>query len=249
MNFINIGGLPTVNLTKDSFAELMLEDCCRKKNNPNISPKLVFSSNGQGLSLANSDKSFKEAMLSADYIHADGQSLVLYTRLFRKEKLVDRIATTDFFHNAAKVASENDIKFYFLGAKKRQLIKAVKAIKLMYPNLEVVGYSDGYFNSRKEAEIISEINLLKPDVLWVGLGKPRQEYWSFENKTKLDVAWIKTCGGLYSFLANESPRAPLWMQKSSLEWLFRLLNDPKRLGLRYLKTNPHAIYCMLFKSK
>lgn len=118
-----------------------------------------------------------------------------------------------------------------------------------YPNLKILGRRNGYFTKEQQADVVAEINSLKPDVLWVALGKPRQEFWCIELKEKLNVGWIKTCGGLYAFLAGTSPRAPQWMQNLSLEWLYRVYKAPRRLVWRYLTTNPHAMYLMITRSK
>src|SRR5690606_21532896 len=98
--------------------------------------------------------------------------------------------------------------------------------------------------------ICAEIRTAKPDVLWVALGKPRQEFWCRENREQLrGIGWIKTCGGLYAFLAGDVPRAPLWMQKAGLEWLFRTFDDPGRLIWRYFATNPYAFFRLLTKTE
>jgi exopolysaccharide biosynthesis WecB/TagA/CpsF family protein len=243
-----IAGLDTVCVTKDELADLMVEDCLFARNNK-IKPKVVFSSNGQGISLNATDKEFAKIMSQADMIHADGQSVVFASKLFTKKSLPDRIATTDFFHNAARKAQEAGVTFYMLGASEEESILACENVQKAYPDLKIVGRRNGYFTKEEEKYVIEEINSLKPDVLWVALGKPKQEFWSIEMKEELNVGWIKTCGGLYSFLAGTSPRAPKWMQSLSLEWLYRVAKSPRRLGWRYLTTNPHALYLMITRSK
>jgi exopolysaccharide biosynthesis WecB/TagA/CpsF family protein len=243
-----VAGLETVCVTKDELADLMVDDCLFARDN-NIKPKVVFSSNGQGISLNATDKEFAKIMGQADMIHADGQSVVFASKLFTKKPLPDRIATTDFFHNAARKAQKAGITFYMLGASEEESVLACDNVQRAYPELKIVGRRNGYFTKEEEQEVIAEINKLKPDVLWVALGKPKQEFWSIEMKEQLNVGWIKTCGGLYSFLAGTSPRAPEWMQSLSLEWLYRVVKSPRRLGWRYLTTNPHALYLMITRSK
>lgn len=243
-----VAGLVTVCLTKDEMAKIMVEDCLFARKNK-INPKVVFSSNGQGISLNAKDKNFAKIMSQADMIHADGQSVVFASKLFTNNPLPDRIATTDFFHNAADAAQDAGLTFYMLGASEVENKLACEKMSEKYPNLKIVGRRNGYFSTEEEVQVIDEINRLKPDVLWVALGKPRQEFWCIENKDKLNVGWIKTCGGLYAFLAGTSSRAPKWMQDLSLEWLFRVSKSPLRLGWRYLTTNPHALYLMITRSK
>lgn len=242
-----VAGLKTVCLTKNQLADIMVADClwAREKK---MAPKLVFSSNGQGISLNATNSRFAKGMDEADIIHADGQSVVLASRWFTKNSIPERSATTDLFHNAADKAQEAGLSFYMLGASEKANKLACENIKKLYPKLNIVGRRDGYFSTDKHQEIIDEINHLKPDVLWVALGKPKQEFWCIEMKSQLNVGWIKTCGGLYDFLAETTPRAPEWMQNLGLEWLYRVFKTPKRLWWRYLTTNPHALYLMMTRS-
>lgn len=243
-----VAGLQTVCLTRDQMADIMVEDCLYAREHT-VAPKVVFSSNGQGISLNASNSQFANAMAQADIIHADGQSVVLASKLFTKKPIPERSATTDFFHNAAIKAQAAGLTFYMLGANEEENKLACENVNKLYPDLKIVGRRNGYFSRDQHPQIIEEINKLKPDVLWVALGKPKQEFWCIEMKSQLQVGWIKTCGGLYSFLAGTAPRAPQWMQDMSLEWLYRVLKAPKRLGWRYLTTNPHAMFLMMTKSK
>lgn len=212
-------------------------------------PKLVFSSNGQGIALSGRSNRFMKLMSAADVIHADGMPVVVASKL-TKAPLPERIATTDFFHDAAQVAATHGIRFYMLGANEEQNKRAVQAAQNAYPDLKIVGRHHGYFNETEEEAICDQIKKSKADVVWVALGKPGQEEWCWRNREKLHgVSWLKTCGGLYEFLAGDAPRAPRWMQTLGLEWLYRMLNDPSRLTWRYLSTNPYAAYRLLTRTK
>jgi exopolysaccharide biosynthesis WecB/TagA/CpsF family protein len=114
--------------------------------------------------------------------------------------------------------------------------------------LKIAGRHHGYFPAVQNADVCKAVVDSGAEVLWMALGKPRQEFWSIENRERLrGVAWIKTCGGLYAFLAGRR-RAPLWVQNVGLEWKFRGLQEPPRLGWRYLVTNTHAMWRMLVDS-
>jgi exopolysaccharide biosynthesis WecB/TagA/CpsF family protein len=246
MKLVELGGLYTAQITREQLAEKMVDDVLQYREKK-CSPKLVFSSNGQGIALAAVDSRFMNVMDLADIIHADGQSVVSVSKLFKNRELPERIATTDFFHDAAKAAQRANISFFMLGATEEDNKKAIENIRLLYPKLRIAGSHNGYFRG-KDQDVIDAINSSGADVLWVALGKPYQEYWSAKYRDSIDVAWIKTCGGLYDFLSEKSSRAPMWMQKSGLEWLYRLLQDPRRLAIRYLTTNPQALLLLLFKS-
>lgn len=242
-----VGGMKTISITRKEFAQVMLSDCKEaRKNYPNGVPKSVFSSNGQGVALYGKDKEFRKVMDRADIIHADGMSVVYGSRLFYKKGLPERIGTTDFFHDVAEVANRHKLRFYMLGGKPEQNEKVVKAVKDKYPNIIICGHRHGYFAEEENEDICKNIVDSKTDVLWVALGKPKQEFWVDANKDNLKgVGWIKTCGGLYAFLTNEVKRAPKWMQNCGLEWLFRAFQEPRRLAKRYFLTNPYSIYRIL----
>lgn len=243
---VRVGGFPTASITRQQLADCMARDClAARSDGARWLPKVVLSSNGQGIALAGQDRAFAEAMAQADIIHADGMPVVLASRL-TAHPLPERIATTDFFHDAAEAAGRHGLRFYFLGAKDPQNRAAVEAVRRLYPKVEIVGSRDGYFADDQDEAICAEIRRSRADVVWVALGKPRQEHWAIRNRKHLQgVGWIKTCGGLYAFLAGDAPRAPPWMQKAGLEWLFRAMGDPGRLLWRYLVTNPVAAYRLI----
>ncbi len=243
---VRIGGFDTARVTRTELAELMVADChAAREQAAAWTPKLVFSSNGQGIALAGKDDTFLTTMNEADVIHADGMPVVLASRA-TKRSLPDRIATTDFFHDAARAAEREGLRFFFLGASEPQNAAAVARVREMYPKLEVAGRHHGYFDSDETQAVLQQIVDARTDVLWVALGKPRQERWCVEFRDALaGVGWMKTCGGLYAFLAGDAPRAPRWMQAVGLEWLYRALGDPRRLLWRYLTTNPYAFWRIL----
>jgi len=240
---VRVGGFATASVSRKQLAEVMVQDCVQaKERGGDWIPKVVFSSNGQGIALAGQDGTFANVMSKADIIHADGMPVVFASRL-TNHPLPERIATTDFFHDAARAAETHGLKFYMLGAKEEQNLAAVETIRQMYPNLHIVGRRNGYFGPDEDEAVCQDIRDSGADVLWVALGKPKQEFWSIRNRENLrGVGWIKTCGGLYGFLAGDAPRAPTWMQALGLEWLFRAIREPSRLAWRYIVTNPYAAY-------
>lgn len=241
-----VGGFPTASLTRRQLADLMVSDCLAARRQPERwLPKLVFSSNGQGIALAGRDPSFAQAMQQADLVHADGMSVVFASRM-TSEPLPERIATTDFFHDAAEAASEHKLTFFILGAASDQNTAAVEVIQRRYPDAKVVGQHHGYFAEDDDERICAAIRDSGADVLWVALGKPRQELWCIRNRSRLrGIGWVKTCGGLYSFLAGDAPRAPRRLQQWGLEWLYRAWKEPRRLVWRYLTTNPYSLYRLI----
>lgn len=241
-----VGGFNTAVIGRQELAALMVRDChAARCSGGRVAPKLVFSSNGQGIALAGKDGRFASAMADADLVHADGMPVVYASRL-TGTPLPERVATTDFFHDAAGAAVASGLKFFMLGSTEEENLAAVEAIGTLYPNLQIVGRHHGYFDEAQDEHVCETIRESGADVLWVALGKPRQEHWCVRNKSRLSgVGWIKTCGGLYAFLSGQAPRAPGWMQNFGLEWLHRAMHEPRRLLWRYLMTNPYAMYRLL----
>ena len=241
-----VGGFKTISCSGAELADLLLKDCVDAREQGEAwLPKLVFSSNGQGVALAGKSPEFNKVMSEADIVHADGMPVVFASKLTHAP-LPERIPTTDFFHDAARVAEPNGLRFFMLGATEEQNAAAVATLAKTYSNLNIVGRHHGYFGEDEDEAVCEIIRASKADIVWIALGKPRQEEWCLRNRDRLrGVGWLKTCGGLYAFIAGDVPRAPEWMQKAGLEWLFRLLGDPKRLAWRYLTTNPYAFYRLI----
>jgi len=209
-------------------------------------PFYSTSANGQVLALCGKDAAFLSLMRKADQIHADGMPMVLYSKLFSRRPLAERVATTDLVHEVAKLAEDAGVSFYFLGASEDVNAKAVEEMRKRYPKLVFAGRRNGYFSREEEDGIIAEINAAKPDILWIGLGVPLEQQFIDRNIERLTgVGVIKTSGGLFDFISGKNSRAPAWMQAVGLEWLYRVWLEPRRLAMRYLTTNPQAIGALI----
>jgi exopolysaccharide biosynthesis WecB/TagA/CpsF family protein len=246
---VTVGGLRTGMLTRQDLAEIMVADCLEARAAGNSwRPRLVFSSNGQGIALAARDPAFARAMAVADIVHADGMSVVFASRLLGSSALPERVATTDFIFDACDAAERNGLSFYFLGGREEDNARAVQWVKSRYPRLKIAGRHHGYFLEAEQDRIIGDIAASRPDVVWLGLGKPRQEFFALMLRDCLPgIGWIKTCGGMFDYYSGRASRAPRWMQQAGLEWLFRALQEP-RLALRYLTTNLSAAYLLLTRT-
>jgi exopolysaccharide biosynthesis WecB/TagA/CpsF family protein len=246
---VTVGGLNTAIVTRQGLAEIMVADCLAARSAEGAwRPRLVFSSNGQGIVLAARDAAFARAMQAADIVHADGMSVVFASRLLGGNALPERVATTDFIFNACDAAERNGLCFYFLGGREEDNARAVQWLKSRYPRLKIAGRHHGYFSEAEQDRIIGEVLAARPDVVWLGLGKPRQEFFALALRERLaGVGWIKTCGGMFDYYSGRASRAPRWMQQAGLEWLYRALQEP-RLAWRYLTTNLLAAYLLLTRT-
>lgn len=247
MHRVKIGGVPVDACDREQLAGRFVS---ASRRSDRIGPELVFSMNGEGVHKYHHDAEFRACIDAADIVHADGMSIVRAGNRFTDAVFPERVATTDFFHDVAKACVQHSLSLYFLGAKEDTVKLAVEKVKVLYPGINIVGYHHGYFESGslEEEGVIDEINRLSPDVVFVGLGRPRQEIWCLRMKGRLcGVAWLKTCGGLFDFLSGKSSRAPQWMQDAGLEWVYRMLREPRRLFWRYFITNIYSLYCFRFK--
>lgn len=241
-----IGGLAIAAVDRQAAATLLIAAARRRGERPFYST----SANGEVIARIHANSAIAGLFREADQILADGQPLVFASRWLCRHKLPERVATTDLFHDVATQAERENISFYLFGASERENNKAVAAVRRLYPALNIVGHCHGYLTGEALDRKIDEINALGPDILWLGLGVPREQFFVREFVNRLGrVGVIKTSGGLFDHLAEKTPRAPLWMQHAGFEWLWRATMEPRRLLWRYLTTNPRALYLILRHSR
>jgi N-acetylglucosaminyldiphosphoundecaprenol N-acetyl-beta-D-mannosaminyltransferase len=244
-----VGGLPVAPLTTRQWVELMLSDHEFVRNRGGA-PRYHSAVNGNVLSVNATNAEFSAALREADALAADGVPILFGARLFGRVGIPDRAATTDLFHDLARAAEAEGLSMYFLGGTEKENRAAVAEVRRQYPGLRIAGRHDGYFDIGEEAKLMREITGARTDILWVGLGVPREDIFVVRNRAGLQgVTWIKTCGGLFNFLSGSRSRAPLWMRRSGLEWLYRLALEPRRLFRRYFFTNFHALWLMMRLSR
>jgi N-acetylglucosaminyldiphosphoundecaprenol N-acetyl-beta-D-mannosaminyltransferase len=157
----------------------------------------------------------------------------------RGYKNTERVAGPDLMGEIFRISEEKEYTHYFYGSTEETLVKLKKKLTEKYPKLKIEGmYAPPFLESVREEnpEIISNINRIGPDFLWVGLGAPKQEKWMYKQKGKINSLMIGVGAG-FDYYAGNIKRAPKWMQNLSLEWLHRLIQDPKRLLKRYFTTN------------
>jgi len=245
---VTVGGIATACVSRRQLGGLMVGDCLAARGGRRA-PRLVFASNGHAIAMAALNQDFREQFGRADLVHADSEPVVVASRLLTPTPVPERSATTDFLFDAAKAAEEFGLKFFLLGSTEEINARAAKKLAETYPGVKIVGRRNGYFRGQDEAAVCEEINASGADVLWVGLGVPKEYDFCTRNKAALKVGWIVTCGGCFNFAAGDYVRAPEWMQRNGLEWLHRLMREPRRLFWRYLVTNPVAVAMLLLRTR
>lgn len=234
-----LGGIDIAVLDCRQTAELIVRAALERQGRGR--PLMLSSANGEVISRCRRDPELARAFAAADLVNADGQPLVFISRLCRN-RLPERVATTDLFHDVAREAIRKGATFYMFGGTEAVNQEACRRAAALYPGLSIVGRSHGYLTGEKLEATIEHIKDLAPDILWVALGVPLEQQfyqqWSHRLST---VGAIKTSGGLFDFLAGVRRRAPRWMQMIGIEWAYRMMQEPGRLWWRYAVTNPHAI--------
>lgn len=173
------------------------------------------------------NSALREVICQADLVLPDGAGVVLGAKLLGTP-LKEKVAGIDFGRNLMKRLEHTDKTFYFLGGKPGVAEAAAEKLKGQFPELSIVGTADGYFQD--EAQVIEKINALSPDVLLVCLGAPKQEFFMHSHRNDLKVGMMIGLGGSLDGYAGIAKRAPKWMIRCNLEWLYRLIREPKRLG-------------------
>ncbi len=205
--------------------------------------KVFFYFNTYSFYLNNYNLKFYEAFNKANYIIPDGYSAVLAVKKIYNKKIDKVVFTYTFTNKLAKLFEENNVKIFCLGGTKSSIIKFYNNIKNEYPKLIIRGYNDGFFDIKNETDnIIDKINRANADVLIVGMGMPRSEIWIMENIDKINVHCIFSVGGFFEFIAGNKKQAPSFFYNSGFEWIYRLMQEPKRLTGRYIKSHFYFIY-------
>jgi N-acetylglucosaminyldiphosphoundecaprenol N-acetyl-beta-D-mannosaminyltransferase len=182
------------------------------------------------------DSALRGAVTSCDVVLADGQSVVWASRLLRAP-LPERVAGIDLFMELLAEAEQRSYRVYFLGARPDVLADMLKVIGERFPKLAVAGARDGYFSADEEAKIAQEVKDSEAELLFLGISSPKKELFLNQWGPSTGVYVAHGVGGSFDVLAGVTARAPIWWQRRGLEWLYRALQEPLRLGPRYVKTN------------
>lgn len=183
------------------------------------------------------DNDLYKCLKNCDLIGADGKSIVWASRFLRKP-LPERIAGIDIMENLVSLAHNKGYKCFFFGATEDIVNKLVDTYSTKYSPDIIAGYRNGYYTQNDEAEIIKQIIDSKADILFVATSSPKQEMFLYNHRSKLtNISFMMGVGGSFDVIAGLRKRAPVWMQKMGLEWVVRLIQEPRRMWKRYLIGN------------
>lgn len=209
--------------------------------------KLINTINAYSFNNALKDPLFAEALEKGDYLIPDGASIVKACKwLNAKSQPTERVAGWDLFAFEMDKLNAKGGTVMFMGSSKKVLRLIVKNAAKEYPNLKVVTYSPPYkpvFSDEDSAVIVKAINAANPALLWIGMTAPKQEKWTYSHWSQLNIhCHVGTIGAVFDFFAGTAKRAPKWWQEHSLEWLYRLFIEPKRMWRRYVIGNPEFLW-------
>ena len=220
---------------------------------------LINTINAHSFNTAKKDQLFADALTNGDVLIPDGVSIVKACRWIKaKSQPKERIAGWDLFSfemekleresEELRTKSEESKTVMFMGSSQKVLDLIVKRAAVDYPHLKVVTYSPPYkpeFSDEDNRAIIDAINNANPDLLWIGMTAPKQEKWTYSHWKELNIhCHVGTIGAVFDFFAGTVERAPLWWQEHGLEWLYRLLKEPKRMWRRYIIGNTLFLWNM-----
>lgn len=229
MNTVNLFGIKIHNITMGEVIQ-KIDEMIRT----NVKGYIV-TPNVDHIVKLQKDNEFKNAYRNASLVLADGMPIVWGSRL-AGSGIVERVAGSDLMPEVCKYAWENRKRIFMLGAGPGVAVKAAESLMDRYKGLMVDTYSPSYGfekNMEENEHIIHMINKTKPDILFVGVGAPKQEKWLYNNLDKLDVKVGVGIGASIDFIAGNMRRAPKWMRKYGLEWFYRFISEPGRLFRRY----------------
>lgn len=189
------------------------------------------------------DETLKESVESCDVINIDGMGVVLGARFLGCD-VPERVAGIDLFHELLEMAQRESFPVFFLGAKEEIVEIATQKCQNLYPKLEVGGYHHGYFWDDEET-VVKKIKDSGAKLLFVAITSPKKENFINKWRQELGVDFVMGVGGTFDVVAGKVNRAPLWMQKSGLEWFYRLIQEPGRMWKRYLSTNSSFAWLLL----
>ena len=210
---------------------------------------LINTVNAHSFNTAKKDQLFADALTNGDVLIPDGVSIVKACKWIKsKSQPKERIAGWDLFFFEMNKLEKKGGKVMFMGSSQKVLDLIVKRAAVDYPHLKVVTYSPPYkpaFSDEDNKAIIDAINAANPDLLWIGMTAPKQEKWTYSHWKELNIhCHVGTIGAVFDFFAGTVERAPIWWQEHGLEWLYRLMKEPKRMWRRYIIGNTLFLWNM-----
>lgn len=252
MRKVNKAQIPTSNIMGVNIAAINMEWLVSYLNKyiNDLSGDYICVSNVHTTVTAYDDVEYRRIQNGGIMAIPDGGPLSCVGRRRGCEQM-ERTTGPSLMGEIFKISADKGYRHYFYGSTKDTLSKLKQELEIAYPGINIVGMYSPPFRPMREAEdaeVIKKINSTKPHFVWIGLGAPKQEQWMATHQGSIKGLMIGVGAG-FDYHAGNINRAPEWMQKSNLEWFYRLLQDPKRLFTRYLYTNSKYIWYVFIRNK
>lgn len=196
----------------------------------------VFTPNAELIVRANKDASLRAIYNTTDIVTLDSWVVYYAARLLGKP-VHEPVSAAKLMFRFLPIAAEKGYRIYLLGAMREVVETVVKTLRAIYPTISIVGWHDGYFDKQNPQNVVDDICATKPDVLFVAMSTPYKELFITQNKDVIRVPLCMGVGGSFDIIAGKCKHAPLWISKLGIEWLYRFVQEPRRLWKRYLVTN------------
>lgn len=192
--------------------------------------------NASKVNLMEADPELASIVNECPLINADGASIVWAAKKL-EVPLGERVTGIDLFQRLVGLASEKGYRIYLFGAKEEVVTKVKAIFEDMYPDIQIVGYRNGYFTEADEPQIVSDMAASGADMMFVAFSSPKKEYWVHKYIDQIGIPFVMGVGGSFDVVAGVTDRAPTWMQEHGLEWFYRFIQEPGRLWKRYIIGN------------
>jgi len=225
---VDILGIPVDKITEKELLERIINFINEKRFH------LIVTINSENATKALENKIFLDVIKNADLVIPDGIGIIFASKILG-DKLPERIPGIDLSYKLLEISNEKHYKIVLIGGKEGVAEGAKENLKKIFPNLNIAMTYNGYFNEDEEKKIVEEIQKIEPDILLVGMGSEKQEIWIWNNREKFkNIGVCIGVGGTLDIWAGKKKRAPKLVQKLGLEWLYRVIIEPKRI-FRVLK--------------
>jgi N-acetylglucosaminyldiphosphoundecaprenol N-acetyl-beta-D-mannosaminyltransferase len=235
-------GCPVDCLTSDTLLAELTESIRGRQP-----AKVIQFVNANKVAMVRSEPSMGEMLERADYVLADGQPMLPLAAMLGIT-IPERIDGIGLMHKLLELAGREGFSVYLLGARQQIVEECVRRIGLDFPGVRIAGYRNGYFKEPEIPAIAKAVCETAPDFLFLGIGSPMKERLADEWKEQLGARVIQGVGGSFDVMAGMVKRAPRWMQRCGIEWLYRVIQEPRRMFWRYVKTNGAClwVFCKAF---
>ena len=239
---VQLLGVPVDPVTVDELHDHLLRFVREKAR------ATVLHANVHAINLAQRHPAFARSLRAADLVFCDGSGVMFGARLLRQH-IPGRITYAEWLWELAALCERERLSLYLLGSRPGVADAAARRLCERFPGLRIAGAHHGYFDKDAASDgstaIIASLNAAQPDILIVGFGMPNQELWVADHRHRIDASVVLTAGAAFDYVSGQLRRPPRWMTTHGLEWLGRLILEPRRLASRYLLGNPLFLWRVL----